>query len=98
MTATAKTTIATLMLLASSPSRVTGLEARQTANGKTTAKWNASPEKDVVQYEVVVGRRRVLSSEPRVQFDEDIAGEVVAVRAINRRGLHGWDWARASPR
>jgi hypothetical protein len=96
--ATAKTTIATLMLLASSPSRVTGLEVRQTANGKTTAKWDASPEKDVVQYEVVVGRRRVLSSEPRVQFDEDIAGEVVAVRAINRRGLHGWDWARASPR
>ncbi|HIE69454.1 MAG TPA: Zn-dependent exopeptidase M28 [Planctomycetes bacterium] len=96
--ATAKTTIATLMLLASSPSRVTGLEVGQPANGKTTAQWNASPEKDVVQYEVVVGRRRVLSSEPRVQFDEDIAGEVVAVRAINRRGLHGWDWARASTR
>lgn len=92
---TAKTTVATLMLLASSPSRVTGLVADRTANGAVTARWQASPEKDVVQYEVTLGTRRVLVDDPRVSFDAGVDGDEIAVRAINERGRLGWDWARA---
>lgn len=92
--ATARTTVATLMLLASSPSRITALEV-EAAAGAVTARWNPSPERDVARYEVTVGDERVLVDEPRVEIDGPGAGGVVRVRAINRAGLRSWDAARA---
>ena len=98
---TAKTTVATLMLLASSPSRIVGLSTRATENGSVVAAWKASPEKEIVSYEVVYGpadepeRHRVVVKKPTVVLKDAPSGTHVAVRAINKRGLHGWDHARA---
>jgi hypothetical protein len=33
-------------------------------------------------------------SEPRAQLPDVVPGTVVAVKAVNARGLEGWDWAR----
>lgn len=97
--ATAKTTVATLMLLASSPSRIGGLLV-QRAEGKVMATWDASPERDIASYEVTFGpaadpqRHRLTVKEPGAVLDGAHTGDHVAVRAQNRRGLFGWDRAR----
>ena len=98
---TAKTTVATLMLLASSPSRIVELSTRATKDDSVVASWKASPEKEIVSYEVVYGpadepeRHRVVVKKPTVVLKDATSGTHVAVRAINKRGLHGWDHARA---
>src|SRR5215204_6079051 len=51
----AKTTAATLMLLASSPSRLTGLKVDRYENGSADLSWTASPEKGVTGYLVAWG-------------------------------------------
>ncbi len=98
-----RTTVATLMLLASSPSRLTGLtvtpsgaRAPQATVGIT---WTPSPERDVVRYQVTwgpetdPGRHEVRVTEPRATLSGIPAGAVIRVRAENSRGLKGWDWA-----
>lgn len=96
----AKTTVATLMYLASSPSRLADLTARQ--NGAVTeVQWQASREKDVERYRVQWGpesdptRHRMETTTPNARLENAPAGTVVMVRAINARSLEGWDWARA---
>jgi hypothetical protein len=97
---TSKTTIATLMLLASSPSRLTGLKVDSRAGQTATISWTPSPEKGVTSYIVAAGpasdplRRRVTVTEPRATLDQIAPGSVVSVKAVNARGLEGWDWAR----
>ena len=64
----------------------------------TDVVWTPSPEKGVVKYEVVYGpashptRYRVEVSEPAIKLRRPPAH--FAVRAIDERGLHGWDWGR----
>ncbi len=96
----AKTTAATLMLLASSPSRVAGLHA--TASGSSTSvSWTANPETGITGYVVAWGPRdnpslhtqRVL--QPRATLAGAPAGTEVRVKAVNAKGMEGWDWARA---
>lgn len=95
-----KTTIATLMLLASSPSRLSGLEVTAGGGGTVEARWTPAAERDVTGYVVTWGppggpaRDSMRVEEPRVRVAAR-PGEVVAVRAVNARGLEGWDWARA---
>jgi len=95
--ATAKTTIATLMLLASSPSRVGGIKV-EAKTATVDIVWTPSPEKGVVKYEIVYGptsnptKYRVESAEPRINLRRPPAH--VAVRAIDEHGRHGWDWGR----
>ena len=90
-----KTTVATLMLLASSPSRLKNLAV---ANG--TATWSKSPEKGVTGYVVTWGpadapeRNRLRVTTPTVRIPGLRAGMVVQVKAVNAKGLMGWDWAR----
>jgi hypothetical protein len=97
---TSKTTIATLMLLASSPSRLTGLKVDSRAGQTATISWTPSPEKGVTSYIVAAGpasdpqRRRVTVTEPRATLEQIAPGSVVSVKAVNARGLEGWDWAR----
>ena len=55
VTEVAKTTAATLMLLASSPSRLAGLKVDSYQNGTATLSWTASPEKGVTGYLVAWG-------------------------------------------
>ncbi|GMR14364.1 MAG: hypothetical protein BMS9Abin29_2617 [Gemmatimonadota bacterium] len=99
----AKTTVATIMLLASSPSRLTGLALRRSRVGVQVT-WDAVRESDVTDYRVrftrtdgVVQVREVTTftgAVPRVLLDDVQPGSLVEVKAVNDRGLEGWDWAR----
>jgi hypothetical protein len=98
-----KTTTASLMLMASSPSRIGGLSAsRRGSNAQV--QWTASPEQGIASYEVMYGpaddpaRRTLTSSAPRATLSGVSEGWVVMVRAVSDRGTTGWDWARAEIR
>jgi hypothetical protein len=94
-----KTTVATLMLLASSPSRLTGLEAERRGRD-VTVRWTSAVESNLDGYIVAYGpeheplRQSVTVSEPQVTLSGVTAGTVVSVKAVNSRGMHSWDWAR----
>ena len=102
ITETSKTTVATVMLLASSPSRLTNLKVDSYAAAATALSWTPSPEHGVASYLVAYGpaadplRRRVTVTHPRVTLPRVAAGTVVSVKAVNARGLEGWDWARTT--
>jgi len=97
---TAKTTIATVMLMASSPSRLTRLTI-DAAPLATNVSWDPAPEKGVASYVVAYGppadplRHRITVLQPRASLPPLAAGTSVSVKAVNARGLEGWDWARA---
>ena len=92
---TSKTTVATIMLMASSPSRLTGLTAQGNIVG-----WDTARERGVVRYLVRYGppnnpeQYSVAVTNPRATISALRAGWHVAVKAVNARGLEGWDWAR----
>ncbi|MEO8683170.1 MAG: M28 family peptidase, partial [Vicinamibacterales bacterium] len=96
---TSKTTAATLMLLASSPSRVKDLKVVRTGQSAVVT-WSPSPEKGVTSYVVATGAQagqltvRTTMKGPQASLTGLAAGAVVAVKAVNARGLEGWDWAR----
>ena len=94
----AKTTAATVMLLASSPSRIVGLEAKTSAGGAAVS-WNASPESGIASYIVSWGpedaAKTLRVQQPRAMLPGVAAGTAVRVKAVNAKGLEGWDWARA---
>jgi hypothetical protein len=96
---TAKVTAATLVYLASSPSRVNDLKASKTAGGVELS-WARSPESSVRSYIVAYGpaadplRTRTTVTTPSARLPAVPAGTHVAVKAVNGRGLEGWDWAR----
>jgi hypothetical protein len=97
---TAKVTAATVVYLASSPSRLKDLKAARTATGVELT-WTPSPEKGVLKYIVAYGpasaplRTRVTVTSARAVLPVLPAGTQIAVKAVNARGLEGWDWARA---
>ena len=106
-----KTTAATIMLLASSPSRLTGAQITS-YDGKTAeVKWNPSLEKGVTRYVVAWGpdvaasslapaalagtaARSIVVTQPNAKITGIAPGTTIAIKAINQRGLEGWDWAR----
>jgi len=95
-----KTTVATLLALANSPARLKDLTVTQQA-----ATWSAAPESGVADYIVAWGpagdqlREQMRVTGPRAQFPSRLpAGTVVAVKAVNTRGIESWDWARAEVR
>jgi hypothetical protein len=100
VTEVAKTTAASVMLLASSPSRPTNLKVDRFEGGRATLSWSPSPEKGVAAYLVAYGparqpeARRLRVAKPQVTLAGLAPGTVVQVKAINARGLEGWDWAR----
>lgn len=95
-----KTTVASIMLMASSPSRLTGLEV--TRRGRDVeATWTPAAESDVRSYVVAYrapgGELRTTTvQEPRARLGDVPAGAEIMVKAVNERGLEGWDWARAT--
>ena len=97
----ARTTLASAVLMASSPSRVGGLTAVRAADGSVDLRWAPAVERGVTSYRVrwedgegrTGGARVVRGSSARLAGVP--AGATVAVRAIGARGLEGWDWARA---
>jgi hypothetical protein len=100
ITETGKTTIATLMLLAASPSRLTQLKIDTYAGSTATLSWMPSPEKGVTSYIVAFGpasdplRGRTVVTQPHATLPQIAPGTIVSVKAVNARGLEGWDWAR----
>ena len=96
---TAKVTAATLINLASSPSRLKDLTAVAGAAGVNVA-WTPSPETGVTAYIVAYGpatdplRTRVRVLAAKATLPALPAGTHVAVKAVNSRGMEGWDWAR----
>jgi hypothetical protein len=95
-----KTTVATLMKLTSSPSRVKNLTVTRTARG-AQVEWDALPETDVAAYvvewgptgEPPRGALRVIDNAATVP--DLAAGEEVRVLGINALGTASWDYARA---
>jgi hypothetical protein len=98
VTETAKVTAATLMYLASSPSRLKNLALAQTGSGVTVS-WTASPETGVRRYVVVYGpednpmANRQIVTRPQATLPALRAGTRIGVKAVNDKGLEGWDWA-----
>ncbi|MGE5198513.1 MAG: M28 family peptidase, partial [Rhodospirillaceae bacterium] len=99
---TSKVTVASIMLLASSPSRVKDLNVTARAGGPAQATWTGSLEKGVTGYIVAWGpaddplRNTTRVTKPAATIAGAAPGMVVSVKAVNERGLEGWDWARAS--
>jgi len=96
---TSKVTAATLVYLASSPSRLKGVTATKTATG-TDVTWTPSLEAGVKTYVVAYGpstdplKTRVTVTAAKAMLPALPAGTQIAVKAVNARGLEGWDWAR----
>ncbi|MEX2178309.1 MAG: M20/M25/M40 family metallo-hydrolase [Gemmatimonadaceae bacterium] len=100
-----KTTVASLMLLASSPSRVDDLVVNEVpGGGGARARWTRSPERGITRYVVKYGppdapeRRTVTVAAPQVVLRGVGAGWHVSVRAVNGRAMESWDAARARVR
>jgi hypothetical protein len=97
---TAKVTAATLVALASSPSRVKNLKAAR-ENGQAVLTWTPAPESGVTHYVVAYGPpasplgSRMSVKTARAALASAPSGTHVAVKAVNARGLESWDWARA---
>jgi hypothetical protein len=99
VTEVAKTTAATVMLLASSPSRLSGLKMESYQNGVAALSWTPSPEAGVIGYIVAYGpeenpeTRQMTVKNPAATVNVR-PGATVLVKAVNAKGLEGWDWAR----
>jgi hypothetical protein len=99
VTEVAKTTTATLMLLASSPSRLTGLMVTPNKKGNYSVKWTASPELSIshylIRYQAADGQwKSYETKETTTTLSGLKAGSTVQVKAVNAAGLEGWDWAK----
>ena len=98
VTEVAKTTAATLMLLASSPSRIKGLETKKSGSNYSVS-WEASPEKGITGYMIeYTDRSGELKSQSVTGTSANLknvqSGSEVRVKAVNDQGFEGWDWAR----
>lgn len=100
----AKYNIAAIMLIASSPAPVKDLKVGALKRDTAEATWTTSPEKGIVSYIVEYGPEsnpaasRITVTEPKAALKGFSLkkGEKlgVAVKAVNGRGIAGWDWAR----
>jgi Tol biopolymer transport system component len=95
-----KVTVASVMLMASSPARITGLVVGRRGRSVEVT-WTPAPEHDVTHYVVAYGppddpwRTSITAAEPLVTLEDLEAGSVIAVKAVNQKGMKSWDWARA---
>jgi len=97
-----KANIASIMGLASSPSRLTGLKVERAKTGALNVSWTPSPEKGIVTYIVAFGppgkpmAHTLTATTPHAQLPAGSGPLQVAVKAVNARGLASWDWARTT--
>jgi hypothetical protein len=67
-----------------------------------TLSWRPAVETGITSYIVAYGSaadpllHRLVVAQPRVTLPSIAAGSVVSVKAVNARGLEGWDWARVT--
>jgi len=99
VTEVSKMSTASVMLLASSPSRLGGLEAIK-RGGSVEVRWTPAVESDVTAYHVAFGPEEdplqhvVEVTGPEATLGDLPVGTVISVKAINTRGMEGWDWAQ----
>jgi len=97
VTEVAKTTAATLVMLANLPSRVRGLDAQRTSDGVVLT-WSPAPERDVRGYIVTWTDANGETHQTRVEGTTATVAAApdttMAVAAVNARGLESWDRAR----
>jgi hypothetical protein len=99
---TSKTTVASIMLMASSPSRLKDVKVTRASGSAASVTWTPSPEKGVTSYIVAYGppsdplRTRTTVTSARAAIDRLNAGDVVSVKGVNAQGLEGWSWATAT--
>ena len=97
-----KTTVASVMLMASSPAPLHGLVAAAAAGSGVEASWTPASEQGVTSYTVAYGpeqdpmRRTLLVRASRASLPDAASGWRVSVKARTARGLESWDWARAT--
>ena len=105
VTEVTKTTVATVALLASSPSRLVDVKvesANSTTGTTATVSWRPSPERGVTTYLISYGppatpdAHQLRVSKPIATLTNVGSGWSIAVKAINANGLEGWDWARVT--
>ncbi|HEX6134308.1 MAG TPA: M20/M25/M40 family metallo-hydrolase [Longimicrobiales bacterium] len=95
-----KTTVATLMKLASSPSRVKNV--RVTRSGRRAdVSWEPLPERDVAGYLVEWGPAGAVRGSMRVngtaaRITDVAAGDEIRVSGVSERGTLSWDAARVT--
>lgn len=100
VTEVSRTTAASIMLLASSPARPTGLELVGHEGDRADIRWTAAAERDHARYVVRVHPpgtappRTVTVTDPRATLTGIRPGTEIAVRAVNARGMESWDAAR----
>ena len=81
ITETSKTTVATMMLLASSPSRLTNLKVDSYTAAAAALSWTPAPEAAVTSYIVAYGtaadplRHRLVVTQPRATLPSDRGGQ-----------------------
>jgi hypothetical protein len=94
---TSKTTVATLMLLASSPARIKNVKVRR-AGAAATVTWATSPESGIASYVVAYGPpsnpllHRITVTTPHATLAGVGQETTIAVKAVNARGIPSWDW------
>jgi hypothetical protein len=99
---TSRVTVASIMLLASSPSPVKDLKAVGRPGGPAAVTWTASLEERIAGYIVAWGppgapiKNTVRTLKPEASLPGAQPGMVVSVKAVNARGLEGWDWAKTT--
>jgi hypothetical protein len=106
MVEAAKYNVATMMMLASSPTPVEGLKAVAARGGAMTASWAPGAEKGIAGYVLEYGPesnpsasrmtlKEAKASLPALPFKK---GEkiVIAVKAVSGRGFESWEWARTT--
>ena len=75
------------------------MKASRTSAGVEVT-WTPGPESGIKSYIVAYGppgnplKDRVAATGPTARLPALPAGTQVAVKAVNGRGLEGWDWAR----
>jgi len=100
----AKYNIATMMMLASSPTPVRDLKIIGLKNNSAEVTWTPSAEKGILSYIVEFGPENnpsafsVTVKEPGINLTGFLLkkGEklAVAVKAVNGRGISSWDWTQ----
>lgn len=92
----ARSTTATLMMLANAPSKVTGLEHRERSRNRTELSWNRSKENDIDHYRIsytsLDGQSETAETESeQITIRNADLTEEISVVAVNNRGITGWD-------
>ena len=98
---TTKANVATIMLLASSPSRLNGLEIVARDGNAVELEWDPSPEDSVFEYVLRVQPaggpfEEFIVNEPGARFEDIPDGTRISVKAVSSRGLRGWDWVHVT--